>query len=51
VFPVKYELNLYTSYVEDSRLRLWSSGQSSCLQNGDIYCDSCEIQTVFMYVI
>jgi hypothetical protein len=70
VFPVKYELNLYTlrrikktasvvkvsgyrtemycascevqtefiCYVEESRPPLWSSGQSSWLQNGDVLC-------------
>jgi hypothetical protein len=34
VFPVRYELNL--CYVEESRPPLWSSGQSSWLQNGDV---------------
>jgi hypothetical protein len=34
VIPVWYELNL--SYVEESRPPLWSSGQSSWLQNGDV---------------
>jgi hypothetical protein len=32
VLPVRYELNLYTSYAEESRPPLWSSGQSSWLQ-------------------
>jgi hypothetical protein len=32
VLPVRYELNLY-NYVEESRPLLWSSGQSSRLQN------------------
>jgi hypothetical protein len=36
LFPVRYELNLYTYiyiyYVEESRPPLWSSGQSSWLQ-------------------
>jgi hypothetical protein len=31
VFPVRYEQN-YLCYVEESRLPLWSSGQSSWLQ-------------------
>jgi hypothetical protein len=34
VFPVKYELNL--CYVQESSPPLWSSGQSSWLQNGDV---------------
>jgi hypothetical protein len=40
VFPVRYELNLFISYeyVEESRPPLWSSGQSSWLQNGDVLC-------------
>jgi hypothetical protein len=37
VFPVRYKLNLYM-YVEESRPPLWSSGQSSWLQNGDVLC-------------
>jgi hypothetical protein len=32
VFPVKYELNLYICYLEESRPPLWSNGQSSWLQ-------------------
>jgi hypothetical protein len=32
VFPVRYELNLYVYYVEESRPPLWSSGQSSWVQ-------------------
>jgi hypothetical protein len=36
VFPVRYELNL--CYVEESRPTLWSSGQSSWLQDVDILC-------------
>jgi hypothetical protein len=31
VFPVRYELNLYICYVEESRPPLWSSGQGSWL--------------------
>jgi hypothetical protein len=31
-------MNLYVCYVEESRPFLWSSGQSSWLQNGDILC-------------
>jgi hypothetical protein len=34
VFPVRYELN-FICYVEENRPPLWSSGQSSWLQNGD----------------
>jgi hypothetical protein len=29
---------IYVCYVEESRLPLWSSGQSSWLQNGDVLC-------------
>jgi hypothetical protein len=36
VFPVRYELNICC--VEESRRRLWSSGQSSWLQSGDLLC-------------
>jgi hypothetical protein len=32
VIPVKYELNLYMCYSEESGPPLWSSGQSSWLQ-------------------
>jgi hypothetical protein len=32
VIPVRYELDLYICYVEESRPPLWSSGQSSWLQ-------------------
>jgi hypothetical protein len=32
VFPVRYELNLFACYVEESRPPLWSSDQSSWLQ-------------------
>jgi hypothetical protein len=38
VFPVRYGLNLYVCYVEESEPPLWSSGQSSWLQNGDVLC-------------
>jgi hypothetical protein len=38
VFSVRYELNLYICYLEESRPPLWSSGQSSWLQNGDVLC-------------
>jgi hypothetical protein len=37
MFPVRYELNLYC-YVEESRSPLWTSGQRSWLQNGDVLC-------------
>jgi hypothetical protein len=30
---------------------LWSSGQSSCLQRTEMYCDSCEVRTEFIYVV
>jgi hypothetical protein len=40
VFPVRYELNLYICYVEESRPPLWSSGQSSWLQIQRSGCDS-----------
>jgi hypothetical protein len=36
VIPVRYELNLYIYYVEESRPPLWTSGQSSWLHNGDV---------------
>jgi hypothetical protein len=36
VFPVRYELNLYMLCRRKYRPPLWSSGQNSCLQNGDI---------------
>jgi hypothetical protein len=32
VIPVRYELNLYICYVEESRPPLWSRGQSSWLR-------------------
>jgi hypothetical protein len=32
VLPVRYELNLYICYVEESRPPLWSTSQSSWLQ-------------------
>jgi hypothetical protein len=35
VFTVRYELNVY---VEESRPPLWSSGESSWLQIGDVLC-------------
>jgi hypothetical protein len=35
---VRYELNSYICYVEESRPPLWSSNQSSLLQNGDLLC-------------
>jgi hypothetical protein len=35
---VRYELNLYIYYVEESRPPLWSSDQSSWLHNGDVLC-------------
>jgi hypothetical protein len=35
VFPVRYELNLYV-LGKESRPPLWSSGQSSWLQKGDL---------------
>jgi hypothetical protein len=35
---VRYELNLYICYVEESRPSLWSSGESSWLQNGEVLC-------------
>jgi hypothetical protein len=38
VLPVRYELNLYTCYAEESRPPLWYSGQSSWLHNGDVLC-------------
>jgi hypothetical protein len=42
VLPVRYELNIYIyiyiCHVEESRPPLWSSGQSSWLQNGDVLC-------------
>jgi hypothetical protein len=38
MFPVRYELNLYICYVEESRPPLWPSGQSSWLHNGDVLC-------------
>jgi hypothetical protein len=40
VLPVRYELNWYirVCYAEESRPPLWSGGQSSWLQNGDILC-------------
>jgi hypothetical protein len=40
VLPVRYKLNLYIYiyYVEKSRPSLWSSGQSSWLQNRDVLC-------------
>jgi hypothetical protein len=28
---------MYICYVEESRLPLWSSGQSSLLENGDVW--------------
>jgi hypothetical protein len=40
VFPVRYELNLYICYVEESRPPLWSSGQSSWLQIRGLGFDS-----------
>jgi hypothetical protein len=33
---VRFELNLYVYYAEESRPPLWSSGQSSWLHNGDV---------------
>jgi hypothetical protein len=36
-------------YVEEGRPPVWSSGQSSWLQT-EMYCVSCEVQTVFTYV-
>jgi hypothetical protein len=38
MLPARYELNLYICYVEEIRLPLCSSGQSSWLQNGDLLC-------------
>jgi hypothetical protein len=38
VLPVRYELNIYICYVEESRPSLWSSGESSWLHNGDVLC-------------
>jgi hypothetical protein len=38
VLPVRYELNLYVYNVDESRPHLWSSGQNSRLQNGDLLC-------------
>jgi hypothetical protein len=35
VFPVRYKLNFYM-LGRESRSPLWSSGQSSWLQNGDV---------------
>jgi hypothetical protein len=32
VFPVRYELNVYICYVEESRPHLWPSGQSFVIQ-------------------
>jgi hypothetical protein len=40
---------IYICYVEESRLPLWSSGQSSWLHNGDVLC--CEVRTEFIYVM
>jgi hypothetical protein len=43
VFLVRYELGggggesrIYICYVQESRSPLWSSGQSSWIQNGDV---------------
>jgi hypothetical protein len=47
VFPVRYELNIYV-IVEETRPPLWSSGQSSCLQ--EMYCGSYEIRTEYIYI-
>jgi hypothetical protein len=39
VFAVRYEMNLrYICYIEESIPPLWSSGQSSWLQNKDVLC-------------
>jgi hypothetical protein len=38
MYCVSCEVRTYECYVEESRPPLWSSGQNSWLQNGDIWC-------------
>jgi hypothetical protein len=38
VFPERYEQNFFICYIEENRTPLWSSGQSSRLQIGDVLC-------------
>jgi hypothetical protein len=49
VYHLSYEIKLYC-YVEESRPPLWSSGQSSWLQNGDVLYISCEVRTEFIHI-
>jgi hypothetical protein len=39
---------IYMCYVEESRQPLWSSGQSSWLQIGDVVCSMCGTNCIYM---
>jgi hypothetical protein len=48
VFPVRYELNLYICYVEESRPPLWSRVPG---YRTEMYGVSCEVRTEFIYML